>query len=822
MISSMQLKRLKIKISGNGKHIQFKVNRITFLLIILCTCFSFQVNAQIKIAGKITTKEKKPLEFAEVIILNKDSMGIKSELVNEDGTFLLSIQPGRYTLQVRQLSKIFYTTVIDSQSDVNLGDIKVENAAQELGAVDIEVKDKLIERKIDRVVFNIENSISAAGSDALEALKITPGVRVQNDKITMIGKSTLAVMIDDKLVQLSGDDLANYLKSIPADLIKSIEVISTPPAKYEAAGNSGFINIKLKKSRRNAWNAMAGTSYTKRTYYDGSGFGNFTYNKNKLSISTSASYRKGIFYKTEDDDAYFPDGLWHTRSSIQYGYERVNANLNLDYQLTSWWTIGTQTMINMGNNYLNNDPYTHVYDYETGEKIRSIENRSPTKSMPVINSFNIYNEFKLDTLGKKMTFNMDYFYFSNTDRRIYEGTSFVAHPVSNQYFKGININDQRIPNFSGKLDVDFPVKWVNLTFGGKVSNSIAKNDISSFNSGLVDQLPVDGVLNQSSFQYQENVEAIYLSGNKKINSHWEAQAGLRMEATQTKTFSGNLDQAIKRNYEKFFPTAYVNYTINEYAAFTLNYSRRINRPSFFNLNPNSYYLSPYQTISGNPFLQPAFIDNVELVHAYKKLQSKLYYSYEDNMFAQLPFADPATNFIRFTDENYFSTKRLGLLENYTFDKFKWWTSTNELDVNYAAGISKVAVAPGKKGFNSRVSTSNDFVLNSKKTLLFNLSYWYGFRGVDGIFVTLPSSALSLGIQYLMLDKNLKLSAKVTDIFRTEKDRMQTTVNGVYQNGGYYHDSQSFQVSASYRFGNNTIKEKHRQTGNEEERNRVGN
>lgn len=800
----------------------FKMKKFIFLVIIAYTCFSFQSIAQIKITGKVTTKDDKPLEFAEVIILNKDSMGIKSELVNEDGTFQLAVQAGRYTLQIRQLSKIFYTNLIDSQSDVNLGTIKVESAAHELGAVDIEVKDKLIERKIDRVVFNVENSISAAGSDALEALKITPGVRVQNDQIAMIGKSTLAVMIDDKLVQLTGDDLANYLKSIPADLIKSIEVLSTPPAKYDAAGNSGFINIKLKKSRRNAWNANVGASYIKRTYYDGSGFGSFTYNKNKLNISTTVSYRKGIFYRTEDDDVHFPDALWHTRSSIQYGYERVNANLNLDYQLTSWWTIGSQAMVNVGNNFMKNDPITSVYDYETGQKIRWLDNSSPANTKPAVESFNIYNEFKLDTIGKKLTLNLDYFYFSNTDEKKYSGTSTIANPYSNQYFKGININDQRIPNFSGKLDVDYPVKWINLTFGGKISNSVVKNGISSFNSGIVDQMPVDYTLTQSDFKYTENVQAIYVSGNKKINSKWEAQAGMRIEATQTEMFSGNLNQTVNRNYTKLFPTAYLNYTINEHASLALNYSRRINRPSFFNLNPNSYYLNPYQPISGNPFLQPAFIDNLELVHAYKKLQSKLYVSYENNMFAQLPYADPETNIIRFTDANYFTTKRVGLLENYIVDKYNWWTSTNEVDVNYSVVVSTVAVAQGKKGFSSRVSTSNDFTLNSKKTVLLNLSYWYGFRGVDGIFTNLPLSAVSFGVQYLLLDKNLKLSAKVTDPFRTERDRMQTTVNGVYQNGNYYHDSQSFQLSASYRFGNTTIKEKRREIGNEEERNRVGN
>lgn len=793
----------------------------SFLPLLMIFCF-FQLAAQIKVTGKLITKDKTPIEFAEIILLNKDSMGVKSELANEDGTFTVSTAAGRYTLQIRQFSKSFFSQVIDSQTDVDLGEIMVTTTAHDLGTVDVEVKSKLIERKVDRTVFNVENSITAAGSDALEALKITPGVRVQNDKITMIGKSTLSVMIDDKLVQLSGDDLANYLKAIPADLIKSIEVISTPPAKYDAAGNSGFVNIKMKKSRRNAWNATAGGGYMQRTYPDGSLFGNFNYNRNKLSISASAAARKGTFFRIEDDYAYFNSGKWLTHSSLKYMYRRLNTSLNLDYQLTSRWNIGSQVMLNIGGNHMTNNPYSYIYDYETGEKIQSIENYAPSSINPGVRSFNLYNEFKLDTIGKKLTLNMDYFYFSNTDSKSYSGNTFAMNPYSNRYFEGISINKQRIPSFSGKLDVDFPMKWMSLSFGGKVSSSVAKNDIAAYNSGVVIQLPDGYTVSESSFKYKENVEALYLSGNKKINEHWELQLGSRVEATQTQTFSQNEEQSVKRNYVKLFPTAYINYSINEHTGFSLNYSRRINRPGFGNLNPNAYYLNPYQLIEGNPFIQPAFIDNVELVHSYKKLQSKIYFSYEDNMFAQLPLANPETNFIRFTDRNYFSANKYGVLETYIFDNYTWWTSTNEVDVFYTVTTSTVAAASGKKGMSSRMSTSNDFILNSKKTVLFNIGYWYGFKGVDGIFNTLPQSAVSLAFQYLLLDKNLKLSFRVTDPFRTEKNRMQTSVNGVYQNGVYYYDSQSFQFSVSYKFGNNSLKQQQRQIGNEEERRRVGN
>ena len=179
----------------------------------------------------------------------------------------------------------------------------VEKQIQE---VEIVAKKKLIERKVDRLVFNVENSISATGGDALDALKITPGIRVQNNQVSMIGKSGMAVMVDDKLIQLSGDDLVNYLKTIPSDNIKNIEVITTPPAKYDAQGNSGIINIRLKRAKHNSWNSSIRSTYTQTTYPAGSLGGSFNYNKNKISIESDLGYTNGSISPTYNTTFFFP------------------------------------------------------------------------------------------------------------------------------------------------------------------------------------------------------------------------------------------------------------------------------------------------------------------------------------------------------------------------------------------------------------------------------------------------------------------------------------------------------------------------------------
>jgi len=792
-------------------------------LLILLVLLSATLSAQMKITGKVVTSENNPVEFAEIILIANDSTAIKSELTNEKGDFVLEAQLGMYKLQMRQVNIILFSKNIELYDDLDLGIVKVDNVTQ-LESVTIVSKKKLIERKVDRLVFNVENSIGATGGDALDALKITPGVKVQNDKISIIGKGSVSVMVDDKLIQLKQEDLSSFLQSISADNIKSIEVITTPPAKYDAIGNSGILNIKTKTAREDSWNANIGTSYLQRSRADGSLFGNFNYNIKKLTISSSVNFRKGARYSTQDDYAYFSDGLWYTASPYTLEYKRFGGKLGIKYQLSKNWTTGIQYLFNTNKQYFYGDVYTPVTDYNTTNIIRYLNTNRESRYKPVFNSINYFNDFKLDTLGRKLTINLDYFNFENKDEKLYDGISIINNPFSQQYFAGNNNNIQKIDNISGKVDVEYPTSFVNLSFGGKFTYSKANNNIQFFNSGLVDNPVANLPLADNLFEYTENVQALYISGNKKFDDKWEAQFGVRMEATQTKANSLTLNQITKSNYEKLFPTLYIIYKPNENSSFGFNYSRRIERPTFNELNPNLYFENPFQSIEGNPFLLPAFINNIEFSYIYKNWDSKLYYSNEENLYGQIAIADPTTNLIRFTNENYVNTERYGILENYTFDKLKWWTSNYSLDVNYVKSASFINVLQkNQEGWSGRISTNNGFVLNKDKTWLFNINYWYSFAGVDGKFYKIGSmSNFSATIQYLLLDKNLSISLRSNDMFRTEKIKVSSIVNNVYQKGIYYNDNQSIQLSISYKFGNQKLKSLIRSTGNEDERGRTGN
>lgn len=794
------------------------MNRLLFIAFIL----SNVLTAQVKISGKVVTAENSPVAFAEVVLFeNNGARPVKGEVTNEKGEFIIPFKTGLYKLQISQFNSVLYTRQIEVNADLDLGEI-ITNPAQELAAVVITQKKEIVERKVDRLVFNIENTISTAGGDALDALKITPGIQIQNETINIVGKSTVRVLLDDKMIELGQEELTNLLKSIPAENIKSIEVITTPPAKYEALGNSGLVNIRLKKAKKDSWNLSLGTGYLQRHHdSEGSNTSNFIYNQNKLSMSASLNYRDSGIYLEQESRIHFADELWVLNYPLQKKSKMLNGIFNMQYIATPKWVVGFQYLTNINKTDTDATRSLLIYDNDTNEINKNITSVGYAYLRPTLHSVNFFNEYKLNPKGGKMFVNLDYFKYKSNDSRPYEGTSEEYNPPKEQFFKGINNNNQNIRNFSAKIDFETPLEWINLGFGGKVSFSDTKNLISTFNSDFTDQPVTDLPLAEFDFSYKENVQAVYASANKKFSNNLESQVGLRVENTQAKSYDVALDQSVNKNYTKLFPSVNISYAPQPGAVYRLSYSRRIDRPTFAQLNPNIAYINPFQSIQGNPLLQPAFIDNFEFIFSYKKLESKLYYSHDKNVFMQISTPDPNTNVVRIINQNIFNMERYGISEIYVFNKFKWWTSNNTADFNYTKSKSLIESTNGVEGFNLKLATNNDFVLNDKKTVLLNVNYWYVFPKTEGFVKLDASSSAAVTLQYLLND-NLRISLKANDIFRTEKINFNPTVNGVYQEYRLYNDSRYVQLYLNYRLGSKKAKSVSRNTGNEEERKRVGN
>ena len=781
----------------------------------------------ITISGTVHNGNGEPIQFANALIqsTNDNTIPIKGAVTDEFGKFSIDkLTPGEYKLGISFIGYQTVDTILIIEESLEIGVIALPDELNILSGVSVTARRRLIKQEIDRLILDVENSMLAARGNAMDVLASTPSISVKNDQINMIGKSSVGVMVDDKLIDLPSEELANFLRSISSEDIMHIEVISNPPSKYEAEGNSGLVNIVLKKARKNSWNASIRSGYNQQTNGSGNIGATFIYNKNKFSLASSVFFIDGKYYQEQDDYAYFPDGLWYTSSPILSDYRRFNSRLDLSYQLTPNWSIGGQYMINDNNYFVTDNPYTPVFDNETNEIRRYLLSTfSQMIWKPSFNSMNFNSSINIDTTGKKVHFNLDYFIYENEDLRQYVGESVINSPQSMQHYAGINDNMQKVDNMSGSVDFDYPVAWANISFGTKFSKSTSTNDISLFNSGLVSEKVTAMPLDNNDFKYVESIEALYLSIARPINNKWNMQAGIRVEATQTESTSENLQLNETNDYVKVFPTLYVTHNPSDKATYSLSYGRRISRPTFGQLNPNVFFINPFQTIVGNAFLQPSFTDNLDLSIVHGNLSSKLYFSRERDIFAQIPIPNSSNNIITFANENYVNTNRYGLSEFYIFDKISWWTSNNSFDINYSISSFDLETPHADlKGLSSRISTSNDFSIRKIKGLSLNVSYSYSFPGKNFIFDTGKASNLSGSIQYLLLDGKLKLSLSGNDLFKDSAEILEATVNGVFQTARYYYDSRSIYFSASYRFGNKNISAKRHKTGNTEERNRTGN
>ncbi|WP_288438271.1 outer membrane beta-barrel family protein [uncultured Chryseobacterium sp.] len=780
-----------------------------------------QLNAQ-SISGKVSDEKAKNISYVEVVLLAGDQKF--TAMTDENGLFSIKLpKADSYKMEFFLNGSKVYEGNENIEGEITRSYTIKDNQqeSQEIQAISLTKKKKLVERKIDRLVFNVENSVAATGGTAIDALKTTPLVRIQDEKVSIVGKGEVLVMIDDRIQRMSPDDLSSLLKSIPSDNIQSIEVITTPPAKYDAEGDSGLINIKLKKGRANSWNANIGGNYTQKTYAGGGLQGAFNYNRNRLSLQVTANTNSQRLRTTSDSKIYYPDELWILNVKNKSEENNLGLGLGIDYKISDKWTTGAKYLGSFTRNTSSNSPFTSRFN-PAGAVNSYITSDMDANNKPNMNSLNWYNTFKVDSAGTKITTDFDYFHYRKSDYNFYAGNELdpLKNILPGSFFSATNTNVNRIENYSGKVDVEMPVKWASLSFGGKYTYTNTNNDLV-----VMDRKTGTPVLNtdQSNiFNYKEHNEALYVSASKKLGEKWETQAGLRMEATQTTGYSHNLNQTNKNDYVKLFPTAYITYNPNDKNSFSLNYSRRIRRPNFDYLNPFVVRTSPYYYSEGNPFLKPSIIDNIEFSYVRnQKWVSSVYYSQVSDFSQDLSILDPETNITRSTPLNYANTYQVGVSTYYNFNKWTWWNSFTGFNVNYQKVKSKTEIISSIDGYNAYFYSNNDFTLNKSKTIFFSANYGLQLPGRYQIFHISTMNILDVSMKFLLLDKKLTLTVTGMDLLNGQRPVITYESNGVKTDFSSYGDTRGVRVSLSYKFGNKNLKsEQQRNFGNEDERNRI--
>lgn len=690
-----------------------------------------------------------------------------------------------------------------------------------LEGVTVTAHKSIFTQKPDRLIFNVENSIVSNGGNALAALKITPGIKVQNEQITMIGKNEMTVMVDERPVKLSGESLINFLRGISSTTIKSIEVISTPPAKYKAQGNSGLVNIILKKAKVGTWSLILRNTYQQATYGDNKSGADFNLRKKKLSISSNISTASGKDRYAMDQFTYYPVETWHLSAPLKRSYNFMNVNFGVDYDASRTLTIGM--------NYLGHKTNNPFRQYKFNTEIMDANNNM-SSYMETFNDkihkgythvLNVHGIVRLDSLGKKIKIDLDYLRNTNKDSTSDYGASYFPdrEQIAGSYYANISRNKSEVSNYAAKVDVELPLRWINLNFGGQLDFTTNSNDYTFYDNLSGSQIVDNSQSNY--FKYKENIAALYLSASKSLSKRLSMQFGIRVEQTYTEGRSLTIDQANKHHYLNAFPSAYVLYKLSDIKSLSLSYSRRINRPYFYDMNPFKTYTSQYDYSVGNTSLKPSYSDNLDLLLSSGIFVHKVWYSHVSDDYAIYPTIDPTTKIIKRSPSNFINYYSVGMSESYTFNKWWWWNSYNNVTFYY---IKKRAILSEAPPMIDRISgnlmTQNDFLLNKKKTWILNFGFYYELPYISSYSKVASNYYFYMGVRTNLLENRLSLSLNVNDIFKTYRMCETMTSNDVRYKYDNRSDTRYLQFSVSYKIGNSSIRGRRHATANENIRRRI--
>lgn len=689
------------------------------------------------------------------------------------------------------------------------GQVKDTANVNKIEAVAVNGKKALVERKIDRLVYNVQNSMLSQGSSGTEVLAATPLLKVDENKglLAIAGKNGVSVMVNDRMLNLSGTELINYLRNLRSENILKIEVITTPPAKYEAQGNSGIINIVLKKNQNLGWSGYLTTNYNQKTYAGFSSVAGINYQNEKLKTSVKvqgydADKRSVENYKiigqnssvSRDDRRDMNDGLG-LNASFDYSVSK-NANLGLVYDISK----GHSNMnINSEQSYFTNN-------------IKTLQTATDSKHRSTFTSqmLNLYFDQKFGE--HKLSLGANY-YGNLPDNNVNFTTRNLADN-SAQIVRNLSSVDYKI--YSGQADLTLNLKKIQMETGAKYSQFSNNSDISYFN--LTNGNYIIDPSRSNLFDYNEKNYAAYVSFSKDFSEKWSAKAGVRYEYTQTSGYSPTTQSASENNYGKFFPTAYLSYKASENNQFSINYSRRINRPYFRALDPFRWYSNPNTYYAGNPSLQPSFNHNIEFNYIFKnKFSANLYYQRTSNNFDQISFLDGKD--ITSTFYNYYNQDNYGLNLNYTDTFFKIWESNISTSFSYnETQITQFNAVP-KNGQSFYFSSNNTFQLNKAKTFFLFLNYWQNLPSRDGYTSVRNRGSFDAGIKMSLVEKALQINLSVSDIFKQSGYKGDMYFSDNTQSFNNYWDARRMTLSITYTFGNQKIKSNNRAI-NFEEKNRA--
>ncbi|MFT5167572.1 MAG: iron complex outermembrane receptor protein, partial [Saprospiraceae bacterium] len=681
-----------------------------------------------------------------------------------------------------------------------------------------------------RMVFNVQGTINSTGSDAIELLRKAPGVTVDNnDNINVLGRSGVLLYVDGKRLPLNGDDLSNYLKNIPADQIDRIDIITNPGAKYEAEGNAGIIDIRLKRDKSHGTNGTINGTVSQGEFLQMNG-GISVNHRNKImntfgSLSASDNDR---FHSMHFED--LQNGIFKVDDNrMEMSNQNINYRLGTDFFLSQKHTLGFLVSGNYSDGLNNSTNTITLADQNSMTQVDSfLLANSDAKSQFQQNSFNINYRFD-NKKGRSVNLDLDYGRFSTDNTRYQPNRYYTDESQDTLLSEVINSFDTPtdIDIYTFKIDVEEDLFGGKLGFGSKLSRVASDNTFLFFDE--TGGVAIQNDRKSNIFTYDEDVYAGYISYARPINEKWNFSAGLRAEYTDLlgdlQAFVAELQEPpVDTSYLSFFPSAGLTWQVAPSHLLALNYGRRINRPDYNVLNPFNNQLSELSFQKGNPFLFPEIVNNIELGYTLKyRYNFKIAYSKTTDQITRLISPDdvnPKAGFITWANlatqtvwsANISAPVQLAKKWNAYFN-----VSASHLDnqADYGEGGSVDIQA-----FTYSIYQQHTFDLPWK--LKAEVSGYFSGPGVwGGVFKYDSNWSLNLGLQRKFLKDKLNVRVSANDIFYESGWNGVSIFNGLESRGNGNWDSRRVSMSLSYAFGNQNVKSRKRTTGLKEEASRVG-
>lgn len=810
------------------------IANLVSILILVCIAGGQSALAQMKAAAKVNGSvidaEKKPLDYATLTLLRgRDSVLVKSAMTDQAGNYSFeNVAPGDYLVAVSMIgykktySKPFALTARGPAVTVPV--IQVASDTKSLKEVSIVAQKPFIERKMDKLIVNVANSSVSAGSTALEVLEKAPGITVdKDDNISMKGKQGVLIMLDGKQTYMSSADVANMLRNMQSNQIETIELITSPSARYDAAGTSGIINIKTKKSKNMGFNGTltAGSGYGETAKYNGGT--TLNYRKNKVNLYGNYNYgdNKRLSNLNLDREVNYKDTVTDFQQINSWNNNRKSNSYKAgaDYFINKNHTIGV--LVNGYSNSTKNNSTSYTArsnNFNQSEKI-NVAGRNQEKYQDI--AYNLNYKGTLDSSGKELSVDLDYSKYKGTQDELRDNyyTTVNQSAKAAKFVK--NYAPSQIDIRSFKIDYTHPINKSSKIEAG-LKSSFVKTDNDLLLADLAGGTWVPNTEYTNHFVYDENVNAAYLNYSKEFKK-FGLQFGLRAEQTHSKGNSITKNQVVDRKYLEFFPSLSVSHSINKNNQLGFSYSRRIDRPGYDDLNPFMNFLDEYTFKKGNPYLNPQFTSSFELTHTYKgSFTTSLNYSHTVDVMTTVTEQEDSTLRTFAINRNLDEQNIYGLNVYAPVPVAKWWNINNNVQLFYMGFKSQSNNGNLDEG-QVAITYNMDHSFTIDKTLTAEFSTQYRSPLQYGVFKVQGMTVMNAGLRKSFMKNKMNVRLNISDIFNARTQRLSTTYQNMNLHFTEKGESRVGRITLTYKFGKNEVKgARKRSTGLEAEANRMKN